>query len=124
MRQFLAASASATIIASAALLGFFGPLPVNPGGFGSPIAFADTTDFTDTPTDPSLKDVLSKGLKARRPEEFAFVDRVVKMVNHRQLSREMVQSTFLWARKKSNDFPFVYFERGLKARARDAGVNL
>ena len=68
--------------------------------------------------------MLAKGLKARRPEEFAFVDRVVKMVNHGRLSREMVQSTFLWARKKSNDHPFVYFERGLKARAHEAGVNL
>jgi hypothetical protein len=124
MRRFLTASAAVAILGSAAWLGFSGLSPGNRGVFVGAVIFADDTIFTDTPTDPSLKDVLAKGLKARRPEEFAFVDRVVKMVNHGRLSREMVQSTFLWARKKSNDFPFVYFERGLKARAHEAGMNL
>ncbi len=124
MRRFLAASAAAVIVGSAAWLGFSGPPVGNRGVFDGARIFADDTIFTDTPADPSLKDVLSKGLKARRPEEFAFVDRVVKLVNHGRLSREMVQSTFLWARRKSNDFPFVYFERGLKAPAHEAGMNL
>ena len=124
MRRFVVAVAAAAMIGSAAWLGFSGPPAGDRGVFDGAAVFADDTIFTDTPTDPSLKDVLAKGLKARRPEEFAFVDRVVKLVNHGRLSREMVESTFLWARRKSNDFPFVYFERGLKVRAHDAGVNL
>jgi hypothetical protein len=125
MRRFLAVSAAAAmIIGSTALSGRTAPLPGKSSGSNSENSSADITDFTDTPSNPSLKDVLAKGLLARRPEEFAFVDRVVKMVDHRQLSREMVETTFLWARKKSNSHPFVYFEHGLKLRAQQAGVNL
>lgn len=128
MRRFLAACGTAAILASTALLGF--AVPTSGGShfrFAGPQAFAadtdSTTDFTDTPQIPSLKDTLAKGLKARLPEEFAFVDRVVKMVDHGQLSREMVQSTFLWARKK-RVHQFQYFEHGLRFRAEEAGIKL
>lgn len=129
MRRFLPDSRIAAVFASAALLGLLGPLSGSYDGRNSPRAFAEVTDstgntdFTDTPSTPSLKDTLAKGLKARLPEEFAFVDRVVRMVDHGRLSREMVQSTFLWARKKSQH-QFQYFEHGLRVRAQQAGVNL
>lgn len=70
-----------------------------------------------------FKQQLEKGLYARRPEEFAFIDRVVQMVELNQLSRELVTSTFLWARKKQ-PYPYVYFERGLKVRAARLGVTV
>lgn len=129
MRRYLAAGAAAAIFGSAALLAFALPLSAGRGGWqsvwnGSP-AFADGsgTIFTDTPENPTLEDTLAKGLKARLPEEFAFVDRVVKLVDHGRLSREMVQSTFLWARKKPKH-QFQYFEHGLRLRAEEAGVRL
>ena len=66
---------------------------------------------------------LEKGLYARRPEEFAFIARVVRMVDENQLSRRLVESTFQWARKK-RPYPYVYFERGLKVRAARLGVTV
>jgi hypothetical protein len=117
----------AAMFSAAALLGFGMPLSGTDCGLSfaadNSQGFADDPTFTDTPTNPSLKDTLAKGLKARLPEEFAFVDRVVKMVDHGRLPREMVQSTFLWARKKPVH-QFQYFEHGLKMRAEEVGINL
>ena len=48
-----------------------------------------------------LKIQLEKGLKARLPREFDFIDHVVGMVDNNQLPRDLVQSTFLWARVRS-----------------------
>ncbi len=70
-----------------------------------------------------LKQQLEKGLRARRPEEFAFIDRVVIMVYQGQLSRSLVNSTFDWARRK-RPYPFVYFQRGLIVRAARMGVTV
>jgi hypothetical protein len=70
----------------------------------------------------SLKDQLEKGLKARRPQEFAFIARVAALVEQGKLPRKLVDSTFLWAR--SSRHPFQYFERGLKVRARRLGIPL
>jgi hypothetical protein len=74
---------------------------------------------------PSLKDVLEKGLKARRPVEFEFIGTVVQLVDDQQLPQTMVQSTFLWARKKRVKYPFQYFEFALRQRAKDElGIEL
>ncbi len=74
----------------------------------------------------NLKDQLEKGLKARRPEEFAFLAKVVSRVANDTLPRSLVDSTFLWARKKGTGRirPYQYFESGLKLRAKRIGVNL
>ena len=71
----------------------------------------------------ALKDQLEKGLKARLPREFAFIDRVVKMVDNQQLPLDLVQSTFLWARVKK-PYPFPYFETGLRTRAAKRGIDI
>lgn len=68
-----------------------------------------------------LKDQLRFDLQARLPEEFAFLDRVVLMVNQGQLSQTLVQSTFQWARKK-RPYPFQFFKRGLILRAAQQGL--
>ena len=75
------------------------------------------------PGGPNLKTTLEKGLKARRPEEFAFIALVVAKVEERTLPRPLVESTFLWARGK-RPFPTVYFERGLRVRAKRLGIAL
>jgi hypothetical protein len=127
------AGAAMAVIGAAALLGsgLVAPLPAELGGLRGAKALAGSTDFADPPTDftdtpstPSLKDILAKGLEARRPEEFAFVDKVVRMVDRGRLPLEMVQTTFLWARKKEGKHQFQYFERGLKLRAQQCGVKL
>ena len=71
----------------------------------------------------SLRDQLEKGLKARLPREFAFIDRVVGMVDAKQLPYDLVQSTFLWARVK-RPYPFPYFEMGLRTRAARQGIKI
>ena len=76
---------------------------------------------------PDLKTTLEKGLKARRRAEFQFIEHVIAMVNGGELPRSLVESTFLWARKEAaakHSYPFVYFERGLKARAKKLGIQI
>ena len=63
------------------------------------------------------------GLQCRRPVEFAFVERVVAMVDAGQLPRPLVDSTFGWARKKPSR-KIQYFEFALRARAQKIGVEL
>lgn len=75
-----------------------------------------------------LKDQLEKGLKCRRPQEFAFVAAVVLKVEQGDLSRELVVGTFGYARKRANKvgtkYAFPYFQRGLEERAKLAGTPL
>ena len=73
-----------------------------------------------------LKQQLEKGLRARRPEEFKFVELVVKMVANDTLPLPMVKGTFLWARKKAmtTRYPFPYFERALRVRAAKKGIKI
>jgi hypothetical protein len=72
---------------------------------------------------PSLKDTLENGLRPRRPEEFAFIGKVVGLVEQGTLSRQLVESTFLWAQRQ-HALPFPYFESGLRARAKRIGISL
>ncbi len=71
-----------------------------------------------------LKDQLEKGLRARRPEEFAFIARVLQMVDEGTLPLELVKGTFQWARKKADlkKYPFPYFEQALRIRAKRIGI--
>ncbi len=71
----------------------------------------------------SLKQKLEKDLRARRPQEFAFIKKVVDRVDDKTLPLSVVDSTYLWARKKPLH-PFQYFERAMKIRAKKFGVNL
>ena len=86
---------------------------------------ADNTVADNTVADGvgDLQKTLAEVLRARRPEEFAFIDRVVELVDHGTLPRDMVVSTFNWARKKPRN-PFQYFEFGLRERAKKIGVSI
>jgi hypothetical protein len=92
-----------------------------------------------TPSDPrsqqgrqiSLHDQLRVGLKAVTKADFAFIDLVVAKVNARVLPRSLVDSTFLWARRRvaTRDpryamRPMVYFQPAIIQRARAIGVTL
>jgi len=70
-----------------------------------------------------LKEQLETGLKARRRSEFAFIAKVVRLVDAGVLSRRTVDGTFLWARAKRRH-AFQYFERAMKVRAKRLRVKL
>ena len=72
----------------------------------------------------TLQEMLEKGLKARRPEEFAFIQRIVTQVDQNTLSTPLVQSTFDWARRRQPHIPYPYFERALKIRAARLGIRV
>lgn len=56
-------------------------------------------------------------------EDGGFLERVSKLVVNDVLPRDMVESTFLWARKKPR-YKFQYFKRALTVRAAEIGVRL
>ena len=67
-------------------------------------------------------------LKARRPQEFAFVDLVTLKVKQGKLPLAVVLSMMKWAveraREKESKIPFPYFQEGLRLRAKELGVDL
>lgn len=78
---------------------------------------------SDGADEPTLQETLETGLKARRPQEFAFVARVVDLVDQNVLPLKLVQSTFLWARRQPRH-PFQYFERAMQVQAARLGIDL
>jgi hypothetical protein len=72
---------------------------------------------------PTLKQQLEFGLLARTPDEQAFIAKVVGLVDCGDLPLSLVQSTFLWARRK-RPYPMPYFEQALKVRAAAMGIGL
>ena len=103
------------------------------------VAFSATNFNVVKPGDPSnrqgrqitLRDQLRTGLKAFTPDDLAFIDLVVAKVDQGVLSRTLVDSTFLWARRRVSTYganyskrPMVYFKPALIARAKAAGVIL
>lgn len=71
----------------------------------------------------TLQEMLEKGLQARRPVEFAFIERVVQRVHDGTLPIDLVRGTFDWARNK-RPYPYPYFERALKVRAARQGISI
>lgn len=68
----------------------------------------------------SLKQMLYKGLKARRPEEFEYLDKVVALVDSGELPVSLVQGTFFWSRQRFV-YPLQYFQEALYVRAKAMG---
>jgi hypothetical protein len=75
-------------------------------------------------TDITLEDRLKAGLKCRKPEEFAFVATVAQFVDQKKLTPDLVLSTYRWAIEQRPDFPFYYFQYGLRRRASAIGVSI
>ncbi len=105
------------LILVAALLAFLVPTFCLPPLLSPPLSQSSAAKTAD------LKDRLEKGLKARRPEEFKFIDRVVTLVEKDKLPLSMVDGTFHWARRKAKR-RFQYFEAGLRKRAKKIGVKI
>ncbi len=70
-----------------------------------------------------LKGQLEKGLKARRPIEFAYIAQIVALVESGELPRSLVTSTYGWARQRP-DRRLQYFQFALQARAKNLNVQL
>ena len=62
-------------------------------------------------------------LRPRTPQEFAFLDHVILLVEQDRLPLVIVQEMFQWARGKQ-PYPFTYFQRGLIERAARQGFTL
>jgi hypothetical protein len=86
----------------------------NPRASSNPLA----VDVAD------LKDQLEKGLKARLPADFVFISKVVMLVENDKLPLKTVKAVFQWARDKGakKNYPFPYFQRALKIRAKKLGI--
>jgi len=76
----------------------------------------------------NLNETLRSVLRARRPQEFAFVDLVTQQVQQGHLPLPLVLSMMKWAReradKQKSNIPFPYFQEGLRLRAAEIGVHL
>lgn len=75
-------------------------------------------------TATSLESRLTTGLKARRPEDVEFVERVAEMVRVGRLPAKVVDSTYLWAIRRRQSYPFPAFERALRIQADRLGISL
>jgi hypothetical protein len=71
----------------------------------------------------SLKETLVFGLRPRTPDDTAFIEMVVGRVEARTLPLTLVIETYRWAQNK-RPYPYPFFERGLRIRARQAGIEL
>jgi hypothetical protein len=69
----------------------------------------------------TLRQTLAMGLKARRPVEFRYVDRIASLVRTGALSESMVKSTFIWARKQPGR-QLQKFDIALRERAKKKGI--
>jgi hypothetical protein len=77
----------------------------------------------DSASGGTYYEVLSAGLKCRRPSEFAFVKSVAAKVETGVLPRNLVDSTYFWARRHP-PYPYIQFEFALKTRAKKMGISL
>ncbi|HEY1066629.1 MAG TPA: hypothetical protein VGE52_10985 [Pirellulales bacterium] len=71
----------------------------------------------------TLQATLEKGLRCKTPEEFKYIEKISRYVENGKISRELVLSTFDWARDKPKN-QVRYFDRGLRERAKALGVSL
>jgi hypothetical protein len=69
-------------------------------------------------------DTMKAALHTATPVEDGFIEKVVAKVNAGKLPVDLVQSTFLWARKKPLEKRFFYFKQALIARAQQRGIKL
>ncbi|MEN6405798.1 MAG: hypothetical protein ABFC77_04925 [Thermoguttaceae bacterium] len=68
-------------------------------------------------------DTMRVALHTATTEEDGFIDKVLLAVRQGELPGSLVQSTFLWARRKPHH-QFQYFKRGLILRASQQGILL
>jgi hypothetical protein len=85
---------------------------------------ADPPAITGSGVSPSidLKAQLEKGLRARRPVEFQYIAEIVKLVEQGKLPRDLVDSTFVYARHRRSR-QIQIFQFVLRSRAKERGFD-
>ena len=78
----------------------------------------------ETRTAASIEDRLTIGLKARRPEDVAWLERVAGMVREGRMPAKVVDSTYLWALRRRQAYPFPSFRRALELQADRLGIEI
>jgi hypothetical protein len=66
-------------------------------------------------------DTMKVALRTATPEEDGFIEHVLELVDRGKLPLDLVESTFLWAKKKPRH-KFQYFKRGVILRAQQQGI--
>ncbi|MEM7314241.1 MAG: hypothetical protein AAF497_13920 [Planctomycetota bacterium] len=61
----------------------------------------------------TLQQQLEAGLRARRPQEFAYIATIIGLVKSGSVPEQLVRNVFNWARKKRVKYPFQHFARAL-----------
>ena len=87
----------------------------------TPMAWSESAWGQSSYQQISLKQQLQFGLRARTPQEFAYIDTIVDLVERKILPRDLVNMAFLWARKKGR-YPYPYFSRALVILAERDGI--
>jgi len=77
--------------------------------------------ISPTWAEPLDAKTMKVALHTATPQEDGFIDRVVALMEKGTLPRALVESTFLWARKKTRN-KFYYFKYGLIRRAAEIGI--
>jgi hypothetical protein len=70
-----------------------------------------------------LKTQLEKGLRARRPVEFEYIDQIVTLVEKGELPYKLVITTYGWAQFKPTR-QLQYFQLALQARTRGLNIDM
>ena len=73
---------------------------------------------------PLDADTMKVALHTATPQEEGFIENVLALVDKGTLPWDLVESTFLWAKKKPANRRFYYFKQGLILRAADRGISL
>ncbi len=76
----------------------------------------------------NLQQTLNSVLKARTDTQKAYVKRVTELVNQGKLPLQIVDSSYLWIRKKATTrarkiYPIIYFQEVLRLRAKGLGID-
>lgn len=110
----------AVFVPVAALLLFVLLVPsavvANPGSVAAP-------HFLESAQQEELRALLEVGLRPASAQQAAFLDKIVEMVGDGRLPLEMVEGTFVWARRQSG-WAYPYFEQAIRLRARRAGIKI
>ncbi len=76
------------------------------------------------PNVATLKQRLVSGLRARKPSEKAFLNKLATEVTQKTVPKQLVDNTFFYvqSRYRKHNFPFIYFEKILRIRAKKLNV--
>ncbi len=81
----------------------------------------------ETPDDPrqqvSLEDRLVTGLRATRPDDVAYCERVAEATRTGALPAKLVDSTYLWAIGRQAKYPLPAFAQALSIQCRRLSID-